>query len=207
MNVLIALTMRVTDALDYSEARDALAQGWSRFMLAALPEAGWVPLPNSQNQAVRMAQQLGVNGLVLTGGDSWGVYPERDATEESLFRWAMANHYPVVGICRGAQVINRLLGGSIQLAADAAHVATRHPLRSTVSWVPDECNSFHRMVLTDETLASGLECVAHAPDGTVEAFHLPGQRVAGIGWHPERETPFRPCDITFMRRFFLAEDI
>lgn len=205
MDLRLALTMRVAEVPGQAERRDALAQDWARFLAAALPDARWLPLPNAEDRAVATAEAFAINGLVLTGGDNWGVYPERDATETALFRWARSHDFPVLGVCRGAQVINILMGGGIQEGAGEDHAGTRHPLHNRADWVPHEVNSFHRMVMTESSLASGLVCAAQAPDGTVEAFHLPGGRVTGILWHPEREHPPREYDVSLMQRLFSSE--
>lgn len=206
MHVCLALTMRVAEAPGYAERRDAIAQDWSHFLGVALPGATWLPLPNMGERVVDTAMALGVTGVVLTGGDDWGVYPERDATETALFRWAMAQGLPVLGVCRGAQVINLLLGGRLCEDAVDDHAGTRHGLTGEVQWVPGDVNSYHRRVVTAETLAPALVCVAQAPDGTIEAFQLPGGKVVGIVWHPERERPHRACDADLLQRLFLSEN-
>lgn len=207
MNVRLALTMRVTEAPGHAERRDALAQDWGRFLAVTLPGAAWLPMPNAGDDAVRLADAFAVNGLVLTGGDDWGVFSERDATEAALFRWAMARDIPVLGVCRGAQVINRMLGGSARVTDGAVHAGTRHPLTERQDWTPEDVNSYHRLVLDRDMLAPGLVSDALAPDGTVEAFHLPGRRVVGVLWHPEREHPYGACDVALMQRLFAPEQL
>lgn len=205
MKIRLALTMRVTEAPGHGERRDAIAQDWSHFMATALPDAVWLPLPNMGEGGVDMAAAFGVTGIVLTGGDDWGLYPERDVTEAALFHWAMAHDLPVLGVCRGAQVINHVLGGTVHKGIVGNHVRARHELFGQADWVPAEVNSYHRWVMTSDTLAPSLACVARAPDGTVEAFHLPDRRVKGIMWHPERERPCRACDKALMQHLFCLE--
>lgn len=206
MHVRLALTMRVTQLPGSSERRDAIAQDWTHFLAATLPGAAWLPLPNVGERVTELAEAFGVTGVVLTGGDDWGVYPERDATEAALFRWAMAQNLPVLGVCRGAQVVNRLLGGSVREGAVDGHAGVRHGLANRADWVPAEVNSYHHRVMTADTLAPSLECAGQAPDGTVEAFWLPCGRVTGIVWHPERENPYRACDVALLQRLFLREN-
>lgn len=191
----LALTMRMMQT-DYGEVRDALAQDWGRFMQAALPGVVWFPIPNLGPATVELAQGLGVDGLILTGGDDWGVFPERDATEKALFAWA-DGRIPVLGVCRGAQVINRLRGGTLTPVSN--HVAVRHEVRLGSNIL--QVNSFHVYGIAEADLGTGLASLALASDGSVEAF-TGDDKLTGLLWHPEREAQPTPHDIRMVRQLF-----
>lgn len=182
--------MRHRYANGAEEARDALARDWPVFLARVLPGEPILALPNVGQASVAIARDAGLRGLIFSGGEDWGVSPERDATESALLAWARAEDVPVFGVCRGAQVINRLCGGS--LAAVPGHVATRHPVALTRP-VPGcrecrecEVNSFHALGIPRKGLAPGLAAFALAPDGTVEGFADARGALCGILWHPER---------------------
>lgn len=181
------------------ELRNAIACDWPRFLELALPDLRYVFLPNMGGTVIHYAERLGVNALLLTGGDDWGIFPERDDTECRLFDWARVQDFPVLGICRGAQVINRLMGG--KTSPRKGHVFTRHEIELHGKGLPKGAivNSFHSHCVAQNDLAPGLEIFALAPDGSVEGFYGAQEKICGIIWHPEREKQPSALDITLMR--------
>ncbi|MDQ0797370.1 gamma-glutamyl-gamma-aminobutyrate hydrolase family protein [Streptomyces sp. B1I3] len=166
--------------------------------------------PDSPEQAAAVVARL--DGLVVAGGADIdpGLYgaerdfrtgppaPERDAWEPALLRAAMRAGIPVLGICRGMQLLNVALGGTLIQHLDGhagpfgkagvlgEHVVT--PVEGTLyaSVAPGEASvpTYHHQAV--DRLAPGLVASAHAADGTVEAVELPGaQWVLGVQWHPE----------------------
>ena len=210
---MIALSMRMTRTTypdGGEELRDALAHDWWRFFQAVLPDMPVLPIPNIGENVENFLHSVPLTGIVLTGGDDWGVFPQRDMTEELLFHWAARLGLPVLGVCRGAQVINRLLGGKTGTGFEEGHVRTRHsvairtgahcPLQNTPSL---EVNSYHMLGINQENLALGLEAWALASDGSVEAFTGEQGSVMGIMWHPEREKVPSDNDVCLVRHLFM----
>lgn len=202
---MLGITMRMTRK-EYPggsvELRNAIACDWPRFLARALPDMPYIFLPNSGEAIVDYAARLGVDTLLLTGGEDWGIFPERDETEQKLFAWARENNFPILGVCRGAQVINRLLGG--QEHAITGHAATRHNIALSLKNLPDkaEVNSFHRHGIARDDLARDLEAFAVAEDCSVEGFLADRGKTCGIIWHPERENPPSELDAALVRDFF-----
>ena len=196
----IALTQRVEDLPDRGERRDALDQEWSRLVEAV--GASPVLVPNTLTDPAGFLVASGVSLLVLTGGNDLthlpgasNTAPERDATERALLDAAGDSGIPVLGVCRGLQLMVDRAGGS--LVPIEGHVATTHRtlVRDGHDWplVRDrEVNSFHDWGIPGDGLV-GLEVLATAPDGTVEAACHPELPQVGIMWHPERE-PHHPAD-------------
>ena len=184
----------------------------------ALDRAGLTPLvlPAFIDPA-RAADALdAVGGLVLSGGEDvdpsrFGatphpalgtVDPRRDAVETELIRAALARRLPVLAICRGVQILNVALGGTLyqDLATerpgpiDHADPRGRHPVQvdadtlmyRTVGTREITANSRHHQALN--TVAPALRVVARAPDGVVEGVELAqpaGPWLLGVQWHPE----------------------
>ncbi|HEX2167382.1 MAG TPA: gamma-glutamyl-gamma-aminobutyrate hydrolase family protein [Longimicrobiales bacterium] len=173
-------------------------------------------------------------GLVLSGGEDvepsrYGEKPspalgatlaERDTMEFSALDCALRLDMPVFGICRGCQVLNVHLGGSLyqdidterpghllhqQLApwSHRTHKATVHPgslLHRTVGVDELRINSFHHQAVKE--LGRDLRVVARAEDGLVEAIeHESREWVLGVQWHPERNEAEAP-DTDPDRRLF-----
>lgn len=193
----VGVTMRVVHAQGYEEPRDALAQDWWRFLDGALPQAMWIPLPNLGPERIgSYCDQWDLNRLIFTGGDDIGVSDIRDKTELALLDWAMSKDIPVLGICRGMQLLSVWAGTGLKEVEN--HVCTRHGLNGELS---GEVNSFHKMALSD--CPASFEIIARSEDGCIEAIRHVTRPLEGWMWHPEREWPIQIADIQRLQRIFL----
>jgi len=187
--------------------------------ILAVQQAGGVPvLLPSQLSAKALVELLQrVDGLVLTGGgdvDSalYGGEPHptrayvsatRDALETAVIRFALGQDVPLFAICRGMQILNVALGGSLyqdipsQLGTDVIHsqgeardepchrvrVEPGSQLAGLVGAGEIDVNSRHHQAV--KNVGQGLVPVAWAPDGVVEGLEIPGRWIVGVQWHPE----------------------
>jgi len=177
-----------------------------------------IPLGLSQSDLEMLVSRLG--GILLAGGgdidpalfagephrEVYGIKPERDAQEITLVHLALRTHIPLLGICRGVQVMNVALRGGLythildQLPGAIQHSTPkylpREYIQHRVSLVPGSrleqvtgetdipVNSHHHQGL--DKAAEGLQVIATAPDGLIEAVELPGEPFfVGVQWHPE----------------------
>jgi putative glutamine amidotransferase len=189
--------------------------------LHAVQQAGGVPvaLP-PQLSSASMRQLAGdLQGLLLTGGGDmdpalfgetphatlYDVAPSRDTLETSVLHVALDRGLPVLAVCRGLQVLNVALGGSLhqdvgtdpgtQLAHSQkeprdqpTHKVKLTPgcrLAATLGADELEVNSMHHQAI--KRLGRGLTAVAWAPDQIVEGAEIgdPSRFVLGVQWHPE----------------------
>lgn len=201
--------------LEVSVSRSIQAQGALALMLAA-------PLAAEGDAAVPVTARDyagALDGLVLQGGKDidpvrYGQVPRhilgtpdavRDQFELDLIQAFTALGKPVLGICRGMQMINVAFGGSLhqdllkEQACGFSHVVKEayDGYHHEVSIVPDSplaqwyggatqgrVNSIHHQGV--DRLAAGFEVVATAPDGVIEAiWRRAGSFVLGVQWHPE----------------------
>jgi gamma-glutamyl-gamma-aminobutyrate hydrolase PuuD len=161
----------------------------------------------------------GFDGLLIIGGEDLaadvsgaspqdigeGAAAERDRWEIALLRAALAADIPVLGICRGMQLLNVAFGGSLQ--GDIAGISPQHPpvpadrdaalsFRHQVTFEPGslvsraygaaakDVNSLHHQAV--DRVGAGLEVSGRSADGGVEALELPAARwCLGVQWHPE----------------------
>ena len=172
----------------------------------------------------------GVDGLLCPGGVDINplVYGEealRDVTvmcremdnfEISLVKEAVSQKKPVFGICRGMQIINVALGGTLiqdlvsQLNSKLCHYQDDKSDRELVhrvsveknTWTHKifgqdnfEVNSYHHQAVKD--LGSGLKAAAKATDGVVEALESEEAHVYAVQWHPERLYEVHPLHSKF----------
>ena len=196
----IALTMRVTQAEGYNEPRDSISRDWQTRC------AAWnmIPflIPNGLKDAPDYFSHLNADLLVLTGGEDPGTNAERDETEAALLEYALKSNYPVLGICRGLQFINRSFGGVLE--AVEGHVAVRHEVRTQNSFRPlygdtVQVNSYHNLGVTPQGLGTGLVVAATDTEGNVEAFYHEDHPVVAIMWHPERDHAVPDDEALFSR--------
>jgi len=206
----IGISQRVEVVPSYGEHRDCLDQQWFRFLeaLGFVP----VPIPNSLASVEGWLESMEIDGLILSGGNDLSHLPdashasaERDETERALLRFSQQRALPVMGVCRGLQMMNVWLGG--QLTPVSGHTAVRHPV-TPVGQVNTcfrpylEVNSFHNWGIASEGLAADLTPQLLSPEGDIEAYLHQSLPWAGIMWHPERETPFTEDDKQLFNRIF-----
>jgi putative glutamine amidotransferase len=189
--------------------------------LHAVQRAGGIPvlLPPHLDDRSRGALWSRLDGIVLTGGADidprrfgetphpavYGVSPVRDALELELTSQALDQRVPLFAICRGIQVLNVALGGSLYQdiptepgsPIDHSQKAPRPQPTHRVSVSGEtrlaevlgaldlEVNSFHHQSI--KSLGRGLREVAWAPDGIIEGVEMPDAPgfVLGVQWHPE----------------------
>lgn len=188
----------------------------------AVEAAGGIPIvipPQSGNidQIIELVDGLLFSGggdidPVLYGDDTvhektYGIHEGRDTLELALMRRAIEQDVPTFCICRGIQVLNVALGGTLyqdvadQFSSEISHrqqeqgISKEEPghqvsvqpdslLASTYAAAAIGVNSFHHQSLKE--VAPDLRVNAVAPDGTIEGVELPGKTfVLGVQWHPE----------------------
>lgn len=180
-----------------TETRDGLDIGWWKFLSICLPEESYLPLPNAPGDINRLFSNIAFTGFILTGGDNWGDFPERDETEIQIFNYAILHQLPLLGVCRGAQVLNQLSEGTLK--PTAGHVGVRHP----VYFKDKGCrvvNSYHNFAI--DRLGENLEIIACDANGDVESFRSADGQMAGIMWHPERDAEPHKSDSMLIAQMF-----
>ncbi len=188
----------------------------------AVERAGGMPLllpATTDAVSADMARWLALcDGFLLSGGGDiaptfYGESPVpqltstdrlRDQVELTLCRAAAQHKKPLLGICRGVQVINVAFGGTLwqdipsQCGAAICHAqdpSARGELFHSLRLQPEsllartmgegmhECNSFHHQAVRD--VAAGFSVAAYAPDGLIEAIERADGLMLGVQWHPE----------------------
>lgn len=207
-------------SVDLAQDRCSMAGAYCR----AVSGGGGLPLVLPlTSDAADLTRILEVcDGILFTGGpdvaparygeetlpECGQIIPERDEMEDVLFHAALAAGKPMLGICRGIQVINVALGGTLwqdlpsQVGKAVCHrqpepynqpchmvsVVPDTPLAKLLGKTESAVTSRHHQAVKD--LAPGLKVMAYGPDGVVEAVWMPDKPfVWGVQWHPESIYP------------------
>jgi len=200
----IGLTQRVDEFPHRSETRDGLDQSWAPLLenLDLCP----VPLCNSIKRPSDYLDALGLDGVIITGGNDIQTAPTptalplRDRFEYDVLTYCLGRRLPVLGVCRGMQIINVFFRGTLSQITD--HVATRHPMRHGDGL--RSVNSYHNFCIYPRDLGKELSPIAHCEDGSIEAFRHDNGFFHGIMWHPEREIPSDSLDVELLCAIFEA---
>jgi len=187
----IAISLRLSQAQNYDEKRDALSCDWPIFLdkMNAIP----LLIPNFSKNLEIFLKETEPTAIILSGGENIGEYPERDKTEQKLLEYGIENKLPIFGVCRGMQVINKYFGGALTKTNDKKHECKNHFIKlNNFSLFQNEekilVNSFHENVIHKNELATDLTVLAKSEeDETIEAFIHKNYPIIGVMWHPERE--------------------
>lgn len=190
-----------------------------------------IPISNNAEYTKRYFDQLKIDGIILSGGGDiqpilYGVNlplhgdysPERDETEKTLLEIAIEQDLPVLGICRGMQAINVNFGGKLiqkietDFEGGLNHKETRHNIKVFDDLIVEslgtntfEVNSHHDHGISRQQLSSQLRPFAFAEDQTIEGFYHPEHAIAGIMWHPERESSQHALNELLTKSFLSRE--
>ena len=238
---LIGIPTQTLQAIEHIP--EALPHSWvmnSRYSLAASASGAvpvMLPLLVDDDDTLRALYDR-LDGVLLAGGvdvdpGTFGEAPHprlgrtdpaRDAVEFRLVRWAVEEKKPLFGLCRGLQVINVALGGSLWQDIEAqVDGAVKHDYYPTAGYARDflahealladgsrlhaafgapsiRVNSMHHQAI--KSLAPSLHASAHAPDGVIEGVESGGDHfLVGVQWHPEMFEPSDPRTRRLFRSF------
>lgn len=216
----VLAVLDITDDRSYDPAYATVRNELTRRIVARTIESGWdahIVYAENATLAEIEAQVAGADALLVAGGED--VHPQfygestgyvregmhfakADANQIEVVRNAVASGVPVLGICRGLQIINVALGGSLttDLGDDSIHRDYDSIRDAFVEHEVDidagsglgrelgehiTCVSAHHQAI--KTLGAGLVAVATAPDGIIEAVTHETAPVLAVQWHPETE--------------------
>jgi putative glutamine amidotransferase len=206
--ISVAVSQRVFQSEPDNVRYDSLDQRWVGLLAATGLLA--LPIPNGLTEVGDFFRATAVSGIILTGGNDLAflgtpsVAVERDVTESAALRHAIKRKLPVLGVCRGAQLIVHFFGGHlIRLNNHAGTMHTIETRRSRFLRPPSRVCSYHDYGIDDHRLPESLEPVAFSNDGSIEAFEHRSLPIVGIMWHPEREGYGQKGESGLLRRLFL----
>ena len=207
--MIVGITQRVDNIKSYNEIRDALDQRLIHWIL----KAGFKPVPipsglvnmdyleSEQSFLFEWLNKMNINVILLSGGNDIGESLRRDLLEKSLLLWAENNKKPVLGLCRGMQMMGVYFGS--KLIKVKGHINTKHRLIINQKYsklFPNVVNSYHSQAL--KNCPDKCEIIATAEDGIIEAIRHEMLPWEGWMWHPEREDKFNIYSINRIKKLF-----
>ena len=224
----------ITCSFNECKQLNTLGANYTRAVLLA----GGTPviLPNLPPEQVP-ALLRGIHGVILSGGGDIdpqylgedphpaisGVEPERDAFELALVRQSLALNLPLLGICRGIQVLALAMGGNV-----LQHLERDTPGRIQHMQSAPRSHASHRVIIQEESILSslvgegemrvnsfhhqavrgvppGFRISALAPDGVIEAIENPNFPFAlGLQWHLEAQVNTCSKNLRILQKFLAA---
>ncbi len=184
-----------------------------------------IPIPNNYEEIEDYFTKYLLKGIILSGGNNINpkrynsskkdteISDERDLTEEKLLDFALRKKIPVLGICRGSQFINIYFGGNLiqsineDIGKKINHINSVHELEITNSELKKligekiNVNSFHNKGINNKTISEDLSSFAKSQDGLIEGIYHKNLPIAGIFWHPERESPNESANKEIIKAF------
>ena len=183
--MFIGITQRLILNENYPEERECLALDWGKLFNQDLLK-GFIPLPLSYEIEFSRYKHL-LKAVILSGGNDLSLYnlntlsKKRDAYEKQIITICLKEKIPLLGICRGAQIIAHYFNSNISPCKN--HVNIQHE----VFYFKEKfiSNSFHNFAIKE--LGEDLVGLCFAKDNSIEAFKHKNENIFGIMWHIERE--------------------
>ena len=205
-NSFIVVSQRIEYFKKNREFRDCLDQRLIKWLAGKNYIS--IPLPNNlikfkkhhcDYKAIKKwVDKINPKAFLLSGGDDIGKFKNRDLTEAYILNWAIKKKKPLLGICRGMQVISTAFGSKL-IKCDN-HIKTRHKIYFNKKKIKKTVNSFH--AFTIDKCPENFSILAKSSDGCIEAIQHNFLPIEGWMWHPEREKRFSKFDLKKLKKIF-----
>jgi len=163
-------------------------------------------IPNKKKASIKILNKI--NLLIIPGGNDvsniLNTSKIRNTIESNLINACSKKNIPILGICRGAQLLNKNFGGKIKKIKN--HMRTRHNIffikNSFIKKNYLDVNSFHNDGIKKNDLAKKFNMLANDKDENIEMFISKDKKIIGTMWHPEREKSTKLLDklITYFNK-------
>ena len=193
--MIVAISQRIDIIPGRDEIRDSLDQA----LVSWITHAGFfpIPIPNMEmsDQLCALLHKIKPDAILLSGGNDIGQFKSRDVTEATLLEYAASHEIPLLGICRGMQMMGSWLGAELHPIKN--HIGCNHSVKGIINGVK---NSYHAFSLS--SCPKECEIISAGEDGEIEAVRHLTLPWEGWMWHPERESPFCESDLSRLKNLY-----
>lgn len=206
--MFIAISQRLISTNEYYELRECLALEWGELFNTNKLFKPFLPLPLSYKIPFdSYLQSTNIIAVILSGGNDLSIFSNnelskmRDNYETLIIKKCIKMNIPLIGICRGAQIIAHFFNSKIEsnISKDSKnyinHVGNHLVNSSNNKFI---VNSYHNFCITK--LGKDLKILASAEDKSIESFKHKNLAIYGIMWHIERSNGLENIDI--LKEFF-----
>lgn len=196
----IGITMRVSPETQYKEIRDAISWDWYHFFQKYFPDVQLILLPNSLSLSKKIFDNFEFEGIIISGGNDIGQFPQRDKVERWVIQNCIAKGIGCIGVCRGMQMIAHHFDLQITPLNSEIHVNKMHEI-TTKNQEIISVNSYHSFGLALQDI-SPFTPEARSNDGYIESMIHQDKKIYGMMWHPERPHLSIEHSLKIFRRIF-----
>lgn len=172
--------------IDFISERNEVRESLDTKISLILQKLGYFPVSLSNNlgllskkEIMQFLDDICPHGILLSGGNDIGEYKKRDIFEKILIEYAIKTRKPLIGICRGMQLIGNYFG--VFLDPIDKHVSKKNKINGCIE---KEITCFHKFKLRN--CPDNFHILAESSDGCIEAIRSNKYKMLGIMWHPER---------------------
>lgn len=213
MKKVIAITQNLMEYNSYKEVRESLDINYIKL----IKDLGFIPLILSSTINIEEYFSLfKIDGLILSGGNDLSCCNDntcsnqRDIFEKKLIDYCIKYDIPILGVCRGMQIIADYFGSTFEKIDN--QVAIKHSLKieSDSKYFNElnllkEVNSFHNYSI--KNLSKNLSISAKSDCNLIKAIEHTKYKIFAHMWHPERNSPFNKNELNLIKNFFTKEEI
>ena len=195
----IGILLRVDQFGKYKEMRDNID---IRF-IHLFQRLNFVPIliPTSISNIELFINKMSLDGIILSPGGDPLKQDIRKKNEFKIIKYCIKKKIPILGICRGAQIINLYFKGKLKKVKN--HVRVNHQIFGRlIKTKKIKVNSYHDLGFDKKMLGDNLVVQAYAKDQVIECFSHKKFNILGIMWHPERNKKIKSFDMNIIKSFF-----